>query len=158
MADIVSIKNVGAYLTPRIGSAFASATAGGAGNSVAVNGVVIDRFTINTPRSAKLSVYYSATLGANKTFGLSSLAVQDSADGNTWAAYYSAPAAPGTVATDSGAGSTVSGQVSLDVDLNMAREFVRAVYTPVLNATSIDTATTLAVFVFGGEPSNPAVV
>lgn len=158
MADIVLIKNVGAYLTPRIGSAFSSATAGGAGNNTAVNGTTIDRFTINVPRSAKLTVFYTTTLGASKTFSLSSLAVQDSADGTTWAAYYSAPAAPGVVATDSGSGSTLTGQVSLDVDLNMAREYVRAVYTPVLNATSADTATTVATFVFGGEPSNPAVV
>lgn len=153
MTDMVLQKNVASLLTVRGASAFVSDTAGGAGDATAVVGTAIQRTAIGLPMSAALVIAYAATLAATKSLSIGSVVVQDSADGTTWANYQTFTD-PGIVDTTTGAS---AGQVVLPVNLEGARDYIRAGFTPDLSNTGTDTATIVALFVFAGERLAPAV-
>ncbi len=156
--DRMYMTDVASMITARIASAFASATAGGAGNNTEVVGVAIDRAAFGSvPLCGEIEIPFEAVLGAGDTFSITGLQVEDSADGAAWATY-EALTAPGVVATGPAGGGTVRGQVTADINLSSARRYIRIDHTPVLSAAATDTAKTLAVLVLGGFDELPAPV
>lgn len=139
-----------AIITTRIGSAFVSATAGGAGDNTSVNGTSIDRQAIGLPLAAVLTLYFAATLASNQTLSITALKVQDSADGSTWADYKTL-SAPGAVLSATG-----SGQSRASVGLSTARRYVRVVFTPDLSASGTDTANVVAGWALTGFNELPS--
>jgi hypothetical protein len=99
------------------------------------------------PGSAIFGVLWEATLATGKTLSFG-YAVQDSADGSTWADYQTATYA--VVGTGSTAASVLGGAFQADVDLGSARRYVRFNYATDLSATQTDTAVARAVCAFGG--------
>lgn len=144
----VYMTDIGSLVSEKIGSAFASATAGGTGDNTAVTGTSIDRAAIGNPLCAEVAVLYSATLAATKTLTLKTVKIEDSADGSTWADYATFDDA--VVATGATGGSTEAGAAAYKVNLSGARRYVRVDFTPDLSATGTDTASAVAAWVFGG--------
>lgn len=153
--SIVQSKNIAALITNRIASAQVSATAGGAGNNVAVTGLVIQRSLIGTPNSAAVSVLFEAVLGATDMLSLINVVVQDSADGIIFA-NFATFTNPGVVATGPTGGGTVRGETTLAVDLEGARDYIQVDFTPVLSAASVDTAKLVSVMTLAGQDRLPA--
>jgi len=152
MTDMVLQKNVASLLTLRPASGFVSVTAGGAGDAVAVNGIIIQRSLIGMPYNAALVLAYTTTLSASQSLSFTVAKIQDSADGVTFADYQ-AFAAPGSVATGAG---TVQSVVELAADLRGARDYIRAVFTPDLSAGATDTATIIGLWAFAGFDRLPS--
>ena len=137
--------NVGARLTAQAGGGV-SATAGGAGDNTKADGLWLDRSRYG---SAKLVIHYRATLAAAATLSLQAN-LRDAVDGaGAGANAFGAAMASKVVATGPGGGGTVRGVVELDYDLNGARQFVQAQFTPDLSAANTDTCQIEAVWVFG---------
>lgn len=155
--SFVESRNIAALITNRMASPQASALAGGAGNNVAVPGIIIQRSLIGLPNSAAISVLFEAVLAATDTLSLSNVIVQDSADGITFA-NFGVASNPGIVATGPGGGGTVRGQATIAVELDGARDYIQVDFTPVLSAASIDTAKLVAVMTFGGPDRLPAML
>lgn len=153
--SIVQSKNIAALITNRIASAQVSATAGGAGNNVAVTGLVIQRSLLGTPNSAAVSVLFEAVLGATDMLSLINVVVQDSADGIIFV-NFATFTNPGVVATGPTGGGTVRGETTLAVDLEGARDYIQVDFTPVLSAASVDTAKLVAVMTLAGQDRLPA--
>lgn len=155
MPDQLTQHNIGALGDLVRLSLPATGTAAGAGDATTVTGVTIDRFSFSNgsmPRSALMGVLWEATLTTAKTLAIG-YAVQDSADGSTWADYQTATYA--TVANGS-SGLTPVGQFNVQVDLNSARRFVRFNFNPDLNNSATDTFVTRAAGFFGGFDRLPA--
>jgi len=150
MADIVLQHDVGSLGALRRLSAAAAATAGGSGDATTTTGVTIDRvggFSAGSmPDSMVLGVVWDAVLATSKTLTVG-YAIQDSADGSTWADYQTGST---VVATGSTAASASSGQVEVSVDLGSAKQYVRANTAPDLSATQTDTCVTRSVGFFAG--------
>ena len=148
MADIVLQHNIGAYGDLVNLADQSTATAGGAGNGVAVTGLTIDRMGFSTgsmPRSALFGVAWKAAVTNAKTLAIAYV-VQHSPDGSTWTTLTSGSA---TVLT-AGSTTTFRGCYNVQVDLNSAQRYVRYNYTPTLNNTATDTFAGAAVgFVAG---------
>lgn len=156
MADVVLQHNVGAYGSLRGLSAVSSALAGGAGNNVEVTGSILDRLGFGgtgMSNSAVIGIVYSADLAAGKTLSLA-YTIQTSDDQANWTPLASGASA--VVATGPTGGGVVSGQMNVQVDLAPGGRYVQVLYTPVLNATSTDTAETVAVGFFAGFDVLPA--
>lgn len=150
MADQITQHNIGAIVDVVYASAAASAVAAGTGDATTTTGTTIDRMGFSNgsmPRSALASFVYDATLASGKTLSIA-YAVQDSADGSTWADYQTA--AGSVVATGPSGGGAVKGVLNIQVDLNSARRYVRVNSNPDLNASGTDTAVTRSVWVMGG--------
>lgn len=157
MSDIVVQRDLGSLTTAKIGSAFATATAGGAGDATAVAGIAIDRLAGNIPLNAEILLAFTATLAATKTLSIGTVKVEQSADGANWdATAYKAFTDPGIVATGQAGGSTEKGVVKLQVDLRSAKRFVRFGFTPDLSASGTDTATAVAIWNLAGFDRLPA--
>lgn len=146
MADIVlqrDIASLGALL--RL-SAASAATAAGTGDATTVTGVTVDRLGFGNgsmPNVINPGVCYEATLASGATLSIG-YAIQDSADGSTWADYQTATYA--VVATGPSGGGARSGVFDLgSVNLSSARRYVRTNYIPDLSATGTDTAVFRAV-------------
>jgi len=141
MSDIVLQRDVASLGTPLRLSAAGSQTAGGAGDATTVTGVTVDRFSIGNgsmPLVANMAVAYEATLASGATLSIG-YAVQDSADGSTWADYQTATYA--VVATGPSGGGAKNGVFDLgSVNLSSARRYVRLNYNPDLSASGTDTA------------------
>lgn len=157
MADIVLQRDVADLITSKLGSAFASLTAGGAGDATAVVGVWIDRFATGAvPLSAELLLAFSATLGANKNLSIGTVKIEQSSDGvNADATAYLTFTDPGIVASSVG-GATVTGVVKLNAPLGSAKRFVRVDFTPDLSAADTDTAKAVAIWNLAGFDQIPA--
>ncbi len=156
--DRIYMTDVASLVTARVASAFVSATAGGAGNNTSAVGLTIDRQSLGSlPLCGEIEIPFEAVLAQGDTLSISALAVEDSADGTSWATYQTMTA-PGVVATGPTGGGTVHGQASVGVNLSSARRYVRVDHTPVLSAANTDTAKTLAVLVLGGFDELPAPV
>lgn len=149
--NIVLQKDVAALGAILALSAASAATAAGTGDATTVTGRTVDRFALgggSLPLVANLGVAYEATLasGATIKFGY---AVQDSADGSTWADYATATYA--TVAAGPSGGGAVSGTFDIgSVNLSSARRYVRLNYNPDLSAGGTDTAVARAIGFFAG--------
>ena len=156
--DRIYLTDVSSLVAARIASAFASATAGGAGNNTSVVGLAIDRQSLGSlPMCGQIEIAFEAVLGQGNTLSLAALAVEDSADGTSWATYQTLTA-PGVVAAGPTGGGTVRGQASAGINLSSARRFVRVDHTPLLSAANTDTAKSVAVLVLGGFDELPAPV
>lgn len=156
--DRMYLTDVASLVTARLASAFASATAGGAGNNTSVVGLTIDRQAfVSLPLCGEIEIAFETVLGQGNTLSITALQVEDSADGVSWATYQTLTA-PGVVATGPTGGGTVRGQVSAGINLSSARRYVRVDHTPVLSAANTDTAKTVAVLVLGGFDELPAPV
>ncbi len=155
MADIVLQKDIADLTQSVAASAHTTATAGGAGNNVAVTGLTIDRIALNVPLSAAFGIAYEAVLGASNTLSINAVTVAHSPDGTTWTTF-STPVAPGVVATGPTGGGTVRGVVRVGADLTSAYRYVRFNWTPDLSAASTDTVAALAHATFAGTAHVPA--
>lgn len=133
---------------PVLGLAPVTATAGGANDNVAQNGVSIDRLDYY---SAIVSVPVTATLTASETATVS-VKVQDSADGSTWADFESGD---DLVLTGDVGGSTETDIATLKVNLQGADKYIRVVVTCDLSASATDTATFAAIVDLTGSIENP---
>jgi hypothetical protein len=156
MADINLQHDVADLGSLRLMTAFASLTAGGSGNNVQVVGATFDRESFangSLPLSAEFAVLYSSALAATKTLTVA-FDVQTSPDGATWADF--ATQAATLAATGPAGGGTLTGQISLGVDLTMAQRYIRFNFTPDLTNTSTDTATTVGAAFFAGFDRLPA--
>lgn len=155
-STITTIHNIGQLAALKRLSAAASATAAGTGDSATTTGATIDRFGFGTggiPSSMILGVAYDATLATDKTLSIG-YAIQDSADGTTWADYATATYA--TVAVGTTGASVAAGMFEASIDLGSAKRYVRANFAIDLSATGTDTAVARAVGVFSGGDRLPA--
>lgn len=150
MSDIVLQRDVGSLGSLKRLSAAAAATAASTGDSTTTTGATIDRAAFSSgsmPKSLAAAIVYDATLATGKTLSIG-YAVQDSADGSTWADYQTATYA--VVATGATAASVAAGELEVSVNLTSARRYVRLNSAPDLSATQTDTAVTRAVGFFAG--------
>lgn len=139
MSDIVTQRNIGALGDLLRLTDHGVSTAAGAGDATSITGITIDREGFSSgslPNSALVGVVYEATLGSGKTLSVG-YAVQDSADGATWADYQTATYT--VVATGVSGGGVAKGQFNVQVNLSSARRYVRFNYNPDLSATGTDT-------------------
>jgi hypothetical protein len=155
MADQVTQHNIGAMIDAVYASAAATAVAAGSGDAATTTGTTIDRMGLAgaMPRSALFCTLFDATLASGKTLSVG-YAVQDSADGTTFADYQTATAA--VVATGANGGSVAAGKLNVQCDLNSARRYVRYNTFQDLNATGTDTSVTRSVAVLGGFDKLPS--
>ncbi|MCW2243584.1 discoidin domain-containing protein [Azospirillum canadense] len=131
-----------------------SATAGGSGDSAAVNGTSIDvtGFSAGRVESVGFLLGATATLAATKTLTVGAK-IQTSNDGASWTDVKDAA----TILTLTGAtgGSAETGVGKIGVSLEYCGRYVRVVATPELSATGADTATIFGTAVFGGAHKKP---
>jgi len=145
--------NIGAFIGAQKAADNTALTAAGSGDNTEVVGQIIDTTLYKHPLSVAVLISWKAVLAASKTLTLKNVAFEHSDDsGMSGGTDLSAPADV-VVATDSGSGSTLHGCQMYKVDLAGCKRYVRLTHTPDLNATATDTATTAAVFVFGGQDS-----
>jgi hypothetical protein len=149
MSDLVLMKNIGQLVTPRL-AAFSALTAGGSGDNVLVKGVALDRTALGNALSCVVQVATRAVLAATATLSVGGCRLQH---GNTPVDGDFVDFATVTVASLTGAsgGSTETGLSLGEIDLTMARRYVRLVYTPDLSASGTDTAQVAALVVFAGQ-------
>lgn len=147
--------NIGFLVDALYASAAAAAVAAGSGDAATTTGKTIDRQSLGAsmPRSALFSTLYDATLASGKTLSLA-YAVQDSADGVTFADYQTGASA--VAATGPSGGGAVAGQFNVQSDLNSAKRFIRYNTAQDLNATGTDTSVTRSVAVLGGFDRLPS--
>lgn len=172
MNPLLIAKDFGSMSIAVPASAHVSATAGGAGNNVAVTGTTIDRETLQpygagatysnvVPIGARFLLFYDASITATKTLSIGTVQVQHSSDGTTWttlwdqsgAAALTEPSgwpASGVVATATG-----QGVLSYAADLTGANRYVRFNFTPDLSNTATDTVTLAAISVLSGMGEVP---
>lgn len=137
-----------------------SVTAAGAGDNTAVTGTIIDRDAIYSPQKVTLAINWTATLAASKLLTLKSVLLEssDASDMSGATTLVTWEDATGTaIATDSGAGSTLTGCKKYGVHLGPAKRYVRVKFTPDLNATSTDTAALSATLIFDAMYKGPAL-
>ncbi len=152
MADIVLQKDILDLTQEVAASAYVSATAGGAGNNVAVTGLTIDRVALNVPRSVAFCIAFQASLSASQTLSILAPLIQHSPDGVTWTTL-TTPTTPGVVSTGA---ATNHGAVRIGADLSAAYRYVRLNWTPDLSASGTDTAEIIATALFAGTNHVPA--
>ncbi len=156
MAGIVLQRDVGSLGVLKRLSVPAAATAAGTGDSTTTTGVTIDRAgfpSSGLPLTLSACVVYEAVLATGKTLSIG-YAVQDSADGSTWADYQTGTYA--VVATGSTAASAAAGEFEVGVSLGSARRYVRFNHAPDMSATQTDTSVTRAVGFFAGFDRLPS--
>ena len=137
-------------------SAAAAATAAGAGDAATTTGVTIDRAGFATgsmPMSADIAVVWDATVATGKTLSIG-YAIQDSADGSTFADYQVATYS--VVATGVTAASVLAGEFKIPVSLTSARRYIRVNSNIDLNNSATDTAVSRSVGFFAGFDKIPS--
>lgn len=150
MGDIVTQRNIAALVASRRVADHGTSTAGGTGDATTITGLTIDRAGFGNgslPLNADMAVDYEATLQSGATLSLG-YAVQDSADGITWADYQTATYT--TASTGASGGSTNKGTFPISVYLGSARRYVRFNYSPDLSSAGTDTSYSDAQAVFAG--------
>jgi hypothetical protein len=148
--DIVSLRNIGAYLTVRSTALQATAVAGGTGNNTTSTGFTIDREGFGSgslPDSALFAIMFQATLASGATLS-QAFDVQHAPDAATWTDY--STTAETVVGTGPSGGGAVHGQTVLAVNLRGAARYIRLNSKPVHSATGTDTSISFAVAVLGG--------
>ncbi len=176
MNPLVMAKDLANMVIAVNATAHVSATAGGAGNNVAVTGLTIDRNTLQPygaaaavanamPVGAVFLVNYEAALGAGNTLSVNAVKIEHSADGSTWSTYVAQTAVvaninadwplAGVVDTGATGGSTQRGVVAFGTNLQGAMRYVRFDFTPDLSAASTDTANIAVCAVLSGYGEVP---
>lgn len=153
--NIVLQKNVAALGALIRATVAASAVAAGTGDATSVTGLTIDRFNSagGLAQSAEFGVAYEATLASGATLSIG-YAIQDSADGSTWADYQTATYA--VVATGPSGGGAVGGLLSITADLSSAKRYTRLNFRPDLSAGGTDTAVARGIGFLAGFDRLPA--
>lgn len=159
----MQVRNIGAYITGRFCAAEADALAAGTGDATETSGAYIDRQGFH---SAKVMVFYTATLAEDKTLSIASNLQDASASDGTGVADYGAVYANAVVATGDTGGSTETGVIEYDIDFlggtqgaadgTVANRYIRIQFTPDLSATGTDTAKLYGVVILGGAEDVPA--
>jgi hypothetical protein len=169
-----SLTNIGAYIKGVLGVT-AFNTAGGTGDNTEAIGAGIDRtqseggatfgggnasFTnpgTSLAQSCTVIICASATLAASKTQTIKLQIYEDSAVGGGTKTLIAAALQPGGAAntvvltlTDPGAGSTQTGVVEFDLNMESLKRYIFVSITPHLNAANTDTGFTTAAVVLGG--------
>lgn len=148
MSDIVLLKNVGQLVTPKL-AAFSILTAGGTGDNTLVKGTTLDRAALGLALSCVVQVASRAVLAASATLAVTAK-LQHSA--TTTDGDFTDFATVTVAGLTGGAGGTTETGLSLgEIDLTMAKRYVRVTYTPDLSAASTDTAQVAALVVFAGQ-------
>lgn len=145
--------DIGAYITTRqaLDADIVGAGQGGSGDTV--NGPSFHRTAFRPLHlSTKVVVPYNGTVASGATV-TGHIAVQDSADGNSWDPFDTASGS--TVITGDASG-VVRGAFELDVNLLGARDYIRACFTPTLSASGTSIFSYNGVFVLGGGETLPA--
>lgn len=137
-------RNVGALIIAAFGIDIPTVTAGTGADGLAVNGEAIDRIDAH---SCSLAVQADVALTASETLAVT-VAVEDSADGTSFAA---APTSVQPTAAVLTATATGKSAAKLDVDLSACRRYVRFVVTPTLSLNATDTAKVAAICILGGR-------
>lgn len=143
--------NIGAFIGQEKASDNVALTAAGAGDNTEVTGQIIDTTLFKHPLSLAILIACKAVLAASKKLTIKTVKLEHSDDSGMAGAVNLATPADTDVLVDSGAGSTLHGVLKHSVDLAGAKRYIRLKYTPDLDATVTDTATTAAIFVFGGQ-------
>lgn len=173
MNPLLIAKNLASMTLSVAASAHVSATAGGAGNNVAVDGITIDRENLQSygsgptianapPIGAIFLLFYDAAITAGKTLSINGVQVQHSPDGTTWSTLWdqsgtaSLTEPAGWPAAGVVASATGQGVLAYQADLQGAERYVRFNFTPDLSNTTTDTATLAAVAVLSGTSEVPA--
>lgn len=147
------VASVGALLRA---TAHAALVAAGSGDATSVTGATIDRYSASggIANVANFAVPYEATLASGATLSIG-YAVQDSADGSTWADIQTATYA--VVATGPSGGGAVAGTFDIgSVNLSSARRYTRLNFNPNLSAGATDTANARGVGFIAGFDRLPA--
>lgn len=129
-------------------------TAGGTGDTTAVNGATIDRVSLGMPSSAVFAISARATMASGETLKCTAK-FQDSANDSDWTDYGDALALTTIVTAAGGAATAKAGHLKLGVDLTGARRYVRAVVQPDMSRAGTDTATIAAMVLLGGFSATP---
>lgn len=140
-------RNVGALLAVAFAIDIPTVTAGSGADGLAVNGEAIDRIDAH---SCSLAIQADVALTASETLEVD-VAVEDSADGTTFAAAPSSVQPAAAVLTATATGKSAA---KLDVDLSSCRRYVRFVVTPTLSLGATDTAKVSGVCILGGRTIN----
>ncbi len=146
MGDIVTQRNIGGFING-LTSIFPVSSAAGT-----VPGVAIDRQAHNLPLSATLHVGLGLVTGSPTTTSVT-VTLQDSADNSSWAAYQPDGANNATLAALTAA--TTEGE--LDIDLSLARRYIRASAVVAFTGGTSPAVSHYAVVTLGGESSQPAI-
>jgi hypothetical protein len=148
--------DVGAYFTS-LGPALipATITAGAGNDNVEVDGPILDRFALRSLHlSGKLTLFGVTTLGAGETLTIAAN-LQHGAAANLSDATDFGESLPATVVKT---GAVTNGQwhVELDVDLTMAKRYLKAQVTANLSRANTDTVAIAGVLHVGGGAVRPA--
>lgn len=153
--------NIGAFITSKLALDNTTVGAGVGGSGTPVNGNVFDRLAVrNLHLSGKLQLGYKFT-GASGNSAIVAWAVRDSlTSGGTYgnierSSPAAHPASGSTTITANNDGTAVRGVIEVDVDLLGAKEFLRAVVTPTLSASGVDTLQLCGVWALGGGDELP---
>jgi hypothetical protein len=130
-------RDIKAETYPVYALASTAVTAGGGGDNVEIVGATLNLANLPKAESVVFEVPCKAVLAATKTLVVVGK-IQDSANGSDWADLVAS--ATLLTLTGGGGGSTEYGVARVGVDLNKARQYVRASATPNLSATATDTA------------------
>ena len=150
--SVSKMRNIGAYLHAVAALASNSVLAGGGADGVAQNGLTIDREARDSLSLSALAVVHGfAALSATKTATIS-IAMQDSADGSTWATYDPDPSGSYVATVQDASGHFVA---TRELNLAGARRYVRLVVTPTLSATGTDTCVIDGTVIIGGSDELP---
>lgn len=153
--DMNLTRNLAGLVTVRAGSTSNALTAAGTGDNTTKAGISIDRQALNLPLTAVAAVMADATLTSGANLKVT-FTVSHSDDNSSFTDYQTTGAQ--TTLTAVGGASTKTGKISLAVNLSTAKRYVRLDHVPDLSAAGTDTALTRAVWVFGGEDRNAAIV
>ena len=149
MADLVLVRNIGAYITTRRGSG-AGTGAQTAGATATITGATIDREGFaggSLPDSMQTAFLYDSTLASGKTLVVY-FDVQHSTNNSTFTDF--ATGTGTTTVTGASGGSVQQGSISFNVNLHGAYRYIRTLVVPSLSATGTDTITGLIVDVVAG--------
>jgi hypothetical protein len=145
-------KDIGAHLLAAAAGAV-YATAGGAGDATELDGPWIDR---QGYLSCKLVIHYKATLAEDKVLNLAANLQDATASDGTGAADFGTAVAAADVATGGSGGSTEEGVIVADFNLDPANQYIRAQFTPNMDAADTDVAIVAAAIILGGARQLPA--
>jgi hypothetical protein len=146
MADMVTQRNIGAYITGVTSVAPQSSTA------QTINGSSIDREARNMPLSMVLHTVVGADSGSPSALSVQST-LQHSPDNSTWVNYQPDGANDATAP----ALTAVSTENELDIDLTMANRYIRIKTVVGFTGGTSPAIEVAALAILGGEPLQPAI-
>jgi hypothetical protein len=147
MPDIVTQRNIGAYIVP-ITSVDPQSSTGGT-----IDGTAIDRAAHGMPGSCVMHQRVGALSGTPSTTSVIST-LQHSPDDSTWTNYTDPDT--GAVASTAALTAATTGD-ALAVDLTLAYRYVRIVMVVAFTGGSSPSALVYADIIVGGEPANQAI-